>query len=297
MKILTKTPQRVALAAVAALILSACGGSGGGDDTGSLSLSITDAPVDGAQNVYVQFSSVEVFGSGSGSQVFNFDPPKQIDLLALQGSASTALLDNVSLPAGAYQWVRLGVDTAGDMDTYIVLSDGSTEELTIPSGDETGLKLVQGFDVSVTGSSDFTIDFDLRKSVHEMNGAYELRPALRLLDNSEIGHIKGNVDGTLIASCDPDTAYAVYVFEGLNISPDDTGSMTTAVTTSLLDDTYNYEAGFLNAGDYTLALTCQADGDDPALDDLAFGNSIGDGFIATANVTVEANQTTIYNFQ
>ncbi len=302
MKILRqlKTNKGFALAAVAALILTGCGGGGSDDSgTGTLNLNITDAPVDGAQNVYVQFSSVEVFSNTNGSQAFTFDPPKKIDLLALQGSASTALLDNATLPAGSYQWVRLGVDTADALDSYIVLDDGTSHELTIPSGTETGLKLVQGFDVSVTGTADFTIDFDLRKSIHSTTpGSYMLRPALRMLDNSEIGHIKGSVDGTLLSNnCGTATSYAVYVFEGSDISPDDTGSGTEAVTTSLLDDLNNYEAGFLNAGDYTLALTCQADLDDPAQDDVEFGNNTGDGFIATANVTVNAKQTTTYDFQ
>jgi len=292
-----KAPHRLALAAVAALALSACGANSG-SDTGTLSLSVTDAPVDNAARVVVQFSSVEVFGSMNGSQTFTFDTPRQIDLLALQGSASATLLDNVSLPAGSYQWVRLGVDTDGAMDTYLELNDGTIEELTIPSGAETGLKLVQGFDVSASGSSDFTIDFDLRKSVHQANNSYRLRPALRMMDNSAIGHISGNVDGTLLTNnCGADTAYAVYAFEGADISPDDTGSTTEAVTTSLLDEFGNYELGYLNAGDYTLALTCQADQDDPAIDDVAFGNTTGDGFIATANVTVTANQTTRYDFQ
>ena len=51
-----------------ALVLTACGGGGGGgNDTGQLSLGVTDAPVDDAASVVVQFSGVAFKRAGAGA--------------------------------------------------------------------------------------------------------------------------------------------------------------------------------------------------------------------------------------
>jgi len=284
-----------AVVAATALTLTGCGGSSD-DSSGTLNLAITDAAIDSAQSVFVQISGVEVHSNSQGAQQFDFSEAKTIDLLNLQGSASAPLLESVALEAGSYQWMRLKVVTEGDLDTYIVLDDGSSYELNIPSGSETGLKMNRGFDLAVNGSVDFTVDFDLRKSItakglKQGNPEFKLRPTLRTTDNSEIGHVNGMVDGTLLTQlCGDDNNYAVYIFEGSDVTADDEGSATSPITSSLLDDQYQYEIGFINAGDYTLALTCTADLDDPELDDDIV-------FVQSANVTIENKQTTSLNIE
>ena len=284
-----------AVVAATALTLTGCGGSSD-DDSGTLNLAITDAAIDSAQSVFVKISGVEVHSNSQGAQQFDFSEAKTIDLLNLQGSASAPLLESVALEAGSYQWMRLKVVTEGDLDTYIVLDDGSSYELNIPSGSETGLKMNRGFDLAVNGSVDFTVDFDLRKSItakglKQGNPEFKLRPTLRTTDNSEIGHVNGMVDGTLLTQlCGDDNNYAVYIFEGSDVVADDEGSATSPITSSLLDDQYQYEIGFINAGDYTLALTCTADLDDPELDDDIV-------FVQSANVTIENKQTTSLNIE
>jgi hypothetical protein len=269
--------------ATSIIAMTGCGGSS--PSTGSLNLSITDGAIDSAQHVYVQFSGVEV-----GSLQFDFDEPKTIDLLSLQGSASAPLLEGVELEAGSYQGMRLKVVTEGELDTYIVLDDGGEHELEIPSGSQSGLKLNRNFDISANGTVNFTIDFDLRKSLTESNGSYKLRPTLRISDNSAIGHVKGAVDGTLLASCAENTSYAVYAYEGSDVVADDEGSPTSPVTSSLLDDLNNYEIGYVDAGNYTLALTCMADIDDPETDDDI-------EFIESVNVTVTSDETETLDIQ
>lgn len=299
----------------AMLAVAGCGGGGssaGGAGTGALSLQIADGPVETAEHVYVQFSGLELQPADGQRITLSYceDPAdatkvvvsdtacvtkatsKQFDLLTLTGGEADFLLQGFTLPAGRYNWIRLMVDTDDLFDSYIVVS-GTNHELTIPSGAETGLKLNRGFVVPAGGSADFTIDFDLRKSVHEANGDYMLRPTLRLADNSMTGAIAGTVDTLLVPSgCTP----AVYVYAGGGVVPDDIdtdGNTPDPVTTASvkLDNmgVYRYKAAFLEAGNYTVAFTCDAGMDDPTTDDAL-------DFSGTATVPVTANTVTTHNF-
>jgi hypothetical protein len=160
--------RSLALAAGLALLLIA-GCSDNSPSTGYLSLAVTDAPVDNATAVVVEFTGVEVKPAGGEAIAFEYDEPRTIDLLALSGSDSESLLDGAEVPAGHYDWVRLQVNAAADgaQDSYIDLKDGTRHELDVPSGAETGLKLHNGFDVPAGGAANFTVDFDLRSSVHD----------------------------------------------------------------------------------------------------------------------------------
>jgi hypothetical protein len=310
------------LALGAMLAVTGCsgsGGGGGGASTGTLSLQITDGPVDTAEHVYIQFSGLEIQSAdGKRTTLYYCQdpadatktilkdtacttppvPPKQLDLLTLNGGQAEALLNGYTLPSGHYSWIRLMVDTAGIHDSYIVLLGGADHELTIPSGDQTGLKLNRGFDVPAGGSADFTIDFDLRKSVHVTGtGEYMLRPTLRMVDNVMVGAIAGTVDNTLMTvTCDPVNDHpAVYVFEGSGVTPDDIdGIAPDPVTTASVkldsnDGMYKYMAAFLEAGSYTIAFTCDAAADDPIVDNTLT-------FSGTTTVTVTANNTMTHNF-
>jgi hypothetical protein len=283
-------------AALSMMLLSACGG-GGGDETGRLSLSVTDAPVDEASNVVVQFSGVAFKRAGAAPEVVqNLAPsPRQLDLLQYQGGRAALLLDGVTLPAGDYQWIRLIVDhDPGVRDSYIVLTGGEECELRVPSGAESGLKLMRGFTLPADGSVALTVDFDLRKSIHAPPGqgsgdcavGYLMRPTLRLVDDANVGAIAGSVDSALIAEeCLP----KVYVFSGSAVTPDDLEEADGADADPLVvasvavengSTAHPYRASFLPPGTYTVAFTC--DDDDAAADETLL-------FTGTQSVTVQAN--------
>lgn len=287
------------------LFLTACGSDSSGSDSpgsGSLNLNITDAPVDSAAKVVVTFSGVSIKPENDPAYDIDFvdingdATTKSIDLLSQQGANSEPLLVNHVLAAGHYNWMRLKVITSqASTDSYIELDDGSMHPLYVPSGDETGLKLNQGFDITDGGAATFTIDFDLRKSVLSPNKnslAYKLKPTLRIVDNDDVGHISGTVGPASLngASCtDFGSDYAIYVFEG-DVIPDDVdGIDADPVSTALLSETYEYAVGFLNEGIYTLAFTCQANDDNSEIDEVI-------SFIGTDTVTVTAGTTTVHDF-
>jgi len=301
----------------AILTVTSCGGDSGdgGAGSGTLSLQITDGPVDTAENVFVQFSGLELHAADGQRTTLYYcqDPadatnppivsetacttlpaPKRFDLLALNSGNADFLLEDFTLPAGRYNWIRLMVDTDGEDDSCIVLVvNGECEELTIPSGAQTGLKLNRGFNVPAGGNADFTIDFDLRKSVHVTGtGEYMLRPTLRLADNTMTGAIVGTVHSSLVpVDCIP----AVYVYEGSGVTPDDidtdvnTPDPVTTATVKLDNGTYSYMATYLEAGSYTIAFTCDAATDDPMVNDTL-------AFSGTTTVPVTAKTETTHNF-
>lgn len=293
-----KPLQKTVLAmSIAAVTLAGCNLSGGSAaGNGSLSLDITDAPVDNASEVTVIFSGVDLQSANGVRTEIRYEEPKSINLLSLQGGITESLLESETLPAGDYEWIRLVLDAEQDSASYIVI-DEAQYDLFIPSGAQTGLKLVNGFTVPVNGELSLTIDFDLRKSIVAPKGNpkanYFLKPALRLVDNSEVGHIAGVVASTTITE---NCSAAVYVYEGFDVEPGDVGGDGNEPLASALVDTdqtgvdeFEYKVAFLVAGEYTASFTCDAAMDDPEeADDLVF--------IGTQNVVVEAGATATADF-
>ncbi len=297
----TKLSQLLLIGALAAG-LGACGGGGSGsssDTEGSLTLGLTDAPVDEAEAVVVVFNSIEL--QGPERRTITFDEAKVINLLDYQNGEQVLLLDDETLPAGEYQWIRLGVD---EESSYIQIA-GMQYPLDIPSAAQSGLKLNRGFTLAAAGVSNFTIDFDLRKSVHQQGtGDYKLRPTLRIVDNLEVGSISGVVAEGLVTAeaCNNgdnnDMGNSVYLFAGTDTAAQDVqGNETDPVASANV--TYNQQTlaweftlAFVEAGDYSLAFTCDALLDDPLLDNSP--DNVGDNavvqFSSSANVTVVADQ-------
>jgi hypothetical protein len=277
---------KFALTCAAAAALAACGGGGGDGSkatTGTLKLGITDAPVDKADAVFVRFTGVEFKPRGGEAFSRDFMSPRDIDLLDFQGTNRAMLFDGEPLPAGEYEWMRLKVVAEPNVrDSYVVI--GGECELRIPSGAESGLKLVRGFAIGVGTTTDITIDFDVRKSIVEPPGqrsdaiacngqTYLLKPALRVVDNLQVGTITGTVDTSLTTtgacSASATSAGNVYLFGPFDTElapqPDDIDGYGTdgadPITSAIVDrtDSNRFTIGFVPAGKYVLAHTCDED--------------------------------------
>jgi len=281
----------VTLAAMIALAGCSGGSSGAEPRTGVVSLAVSDAPVQEARQVCVEFTEAEFKKSGAENQLIVFDPPAKIDLLAYQGTNSAPLLIDETLEAGEYQWVRLAANApqggnggmgAGMNDTqcmgtgsYIVTTDGAIRGLYIPSSTESGLKLNRGFTLPVGGSADFVAEFDLMKSIHAPEGLdldYIMRPTVRLLDRTETGSIAGEVSADLAtqANCMP----AVYLYAAGD-TPDDNEDdaeldsvdpIASAMVEMQNDGRFPWEIGPVLAGMYDVAFSCDAD--NPIADEI-----------------------------
>lgn len=300
--------------AIALASLSACGGGGSDPAAGSAALSrvtvsLTDAPVEDAQEVWIKVTGVAFKPEGSAPEIVKDFVPRTLNLLAYQQGRTAVLLDNVPFEPGRYQWIRLVIESEPNVRDSYAMVNGQECELRVPSGAESGLKLNRGLTVPAAGSLALTLDFDLRQSLRAPPGqrsgtagactqGYQLRPTIRLVDDASVGAIAGSVSfaaGSVPAACKP----KVYVYEG-NVTPDDVEDATAAnpdvdpltvigVEIPAGSTTGTYRAAFLPAGSYTAAFTCG--NDDPVADDtLAFTPAGG------VSVTVQNNLITTQNF-
>jgi hypothetical protein len=267
---------------------------------GQMSLAVADAPVDGAQAVVVKFTGLELTANGGSPTTITLAQPKSIDLLNQSGMASAVLFDQ-PIPAGSYGQIRLMVVADGDpSNSYITFADGTMHGLQVPSGSETGLKLVSGFVVPSGGVVDYTIDFDLRRAITCPPGqapACILKPAQRLVENNKVGNIQGAANPVLVPNgCTP----AVYLYSGTVTVPEDMNSgapMTDAnqpvASKALVANTatpYYYQFTFLQPGTYTMAFTCQAAQDDPdQSDSVVTFSPVKPGIVVSANMTTSAD--------
>lgn len=265
-----------------AILLAGCGGSSDSADTGFLSLGISDGPISSALKVCIEFNGVEVKGQGPAEYI-PVDPPISVDLLDFQGNNAAPLLVREELPAGNYQWMRLDItadrggnggtgDTGGDdcdgAGSYIVIDTETRHNLYIPSSAMNGLKLVGGFTIPANGTANVTADFDLMKSVTAPPGLdpdVVMRPVIRLVNNLEAGTLTGQVANDLAEAeaCDA----SVYLFDdgvtpnGIvdgEVDPDDPVATALVEAQRQPDESveYHYTIGFLLAGEYEAAFTC-----------------------------------------
>ena len=189
-------------AASAALTLGiatiGCGGGGGASGTGTLSLNLADAPDPSTSAVNVTIDRVEANVNGSWQQINSSTPAFSGDLLTL--AKTTTPLGSTSLPAGHYTQVRLFVSSATLTDS------AGTHDVTIPSGSQTGLKVLVDYNINAGDVTNVLLDFDVNHSIVSTgSGKYQLKPVVR----GSVQVLSGTVTGTIQDSGGPVTGAAV----------------------------------------------------------------------------------------
>lgn len=272
------------LLAASIVVLAGCGGSGSGNSpaTGFISLGVSDGPIHDADAVCITFDEIELFSFGTSTTI---TVNEKVNLLDFQGTDFAPLIQGAEVEAGNYQWLRLGIDAdqvgAGGADclgdgSYIVMTGGESFNIRIPSGAEAGLKLVGGITIPVGGAVDFTAEFDLMRSITAPPGAdpteadVVMTPVVRLVNNVEVGTLTGMVHNDLATAdaCEP----AVYVFNDGVVPNGIDGSDDNPIATAMVSQkengngsmTWNYTVGFLLAGHYEAAFTCNDTDFEPA---------------------------------
>lgn len=176
----------LAVFALAAAV-AGCGGSSG--KTGTLSLHLVDGPGD-FQEINLHVLEVRVNGPGGWTTLSR--PDQTWDLLTLRGGVIATLAAGVPLPAGDYSQVRL---VLGSGNT-VRLADGTLQDLQVPSGLQSGLKIVCPTHVGAGAAQDVFIDFDGARSIflHGTGaGSWILRPVVRCQEKAASGTISGTL--------------------------------------------------------------------------------------------------------
>lgn len=198
-----------ASAAALAALVAGCGGGGGSggspSGSGTLGVFLTDAPACGFDKVNVTVSKVRVHQSISASndEAGWTDIPvnRKINLLDF----NNGVLENLGetpLAAGHYTQMRLVLDpnSGNGLANSVVPTGGAETALVTPSAVQSGIKLVNEFDVAAGQRVDLVLDFDACKSiVTRGNGVYALKPVIKVSPYALNG-INGFVDTAMLGS-------------------------------------------------------------------------------------------------
>lgn len=168
------------------------------NETGQLSVQLTDAPAD-YDAVYIDIESVRIKpadvnedqnteDSDDDGWITLNDDPVRVDLLQLR-NGDTIQLGNHELQTGMYNQIRLVLGP----DNEVVIN-GETYALTTPSAQQSGLKLNINTEIQEGERYNLLIDFDAARSIVETgSGKYILKPVLRAVNLEETGSISGTV--------------------------------------------------------------------------------------------------------
>ena len=199
------------------VFVAGCGsGSDGGGGSanaqpGMVSVSMTDSPACGFDEVNVTVSKVRIHQSDTaddntpGWTDITLNPPRKINLLDLndptQPNFALLTLGQTPLAAGHYTQLRLVlVPNSGGppfANSVIPSTTKIEEPLDTPSGIQTGIKLIHQFTVNSGQRVDLLLDFDACKSIVQTgNGKYKLKPVIKVIP-TVLNGINGFVDKTL----------------------------------------------------------------------------------------------------
>jgi len=195
-------------------LLLGCGGGGGGSSssgTGTLSFSLTDSSTMKYSAIYVTIDEVQVnkrdnSSNGNSGWATVATPRRTYNLLRLVNGLTEVLGYN-ELETGTYRQIRLIIGKHAESENnilgiphpyanYVILNDGSDtmEALKIPSGFQTGIKLVHNFQVLENAVVELVLDFDACRSVVETgNSKFLLKPTIKVIETDNKSVIYGDV--------------------------------------------------------------------------------------------------------
>jgi hypothetical protein len=262
----------------------------------SLTLGFSDEAVEELKQVVIEVDSIRFRRSNVADIVvdtFTIDElglvdaaSFQMDLLTFRGRKQLLVIENLELDAATYSSVLVTL-LDGDVNlSYVQESDDTLKQLNQSLG---GLSL-PGFTLS-SGEQDYTVEFSLAQSLQYRTGADDYLLAtngIRVEDNSIAASLSGRVATSLfdtVSPCDakpdPEEGNRIYLYQGTGLTDVQLADVYTAASSNTIPDnaqapfavatlfqeettgSWQYVFGYLPAGAYTLALSCNAADDDP----------------------------------
>ena len=208
---------------------------GSSNITGVLELSLTDASAD-FQAVYITVAKVDVKvkneeeADGEAEEnsgwITVVEPQQTYNLLELMNGV-LAPLGAGELEVGQYGQMRLILGQEADESfnifeeahpyaNYLIDSEGNIYELKVPSGFNTGIKIINGFSITAAQATELVLDFDAARSVVQAGKKkkFLLKPVIKVLET-----VESSADGVITDEAD-------NIIEGVMVSaqfynPDD----------------------------------------------------------------------------
>jgi hypothetical protein len=214
--------HRTLTAALLAAALAVCGGCSDEPGTGTMTVSLMDAPFPfdmiAAADLGVDGVEVHVSASGEGASGFYTvsDSADVVNLLELSNGV-TEFLGQADLPVGQLKQMRLLVTSAS-----VELKDGRIFDLNVPSGEASGLKVFFDPPIEIVEEevTDVLIDVDVSRSfssqpaspskVEDITG-FRFHPVLRVAVSAATGSLSGRV--TASPNDSPIAAATVSIWE------------------------------------------------------------------------------------
>jgi hypothetical protein len=282
MTIRTSFSRSLLLAGTFALGLTACDDSTSPGETARIQVLLTDAPSEYIDSAFVDIGRVELLPADGGDRIVLADDGTdgEVNLLDLQG-LTTELLAEESIPAGDYLELRLIVESARAVLAagYEFNGGGTSADLTVPSGAQSGIKLKlreeasdgeepnAGVNIS-GGETVLVVDFDVNQSFviqgnpdtpAGINGVL-FKPTLRVV----VEDVAGSIAGTLTQNLGDATVVGGLVVTATTVDPGDDEEFQSSIATATTDENGAYTIYFLAPGDYTVeVLVGEGLGTDP----------------------------------
>jgi hypothetical protein len=263
-------------------------------ETAPVSFAVSDAAVGDLDAVVITIDRVTLNRPGDDVVIDSFPDDEggedtdtiTVDLLDLQGTDYKVIVDTMDLEVGEYQNIRLSIINEDIDHSYVDETGGGRKPIKVPSNE---LKL-GGFEVTSGGPHVFVLEFPLTQAMtyNPAPDRYILKPrGIRVVSVEQAALIEGVVDPSLFdgeepCSLKPDATLGnvMYLYTGHDLALDELAdifdpdvdevaadSLIEPYTSENVAEDGSFIIAYLPANDYTLAFSCDAEDDDPELDD------------------------------
>ncbi|MGX9462566.1 DUF4382 domain-containing protein [Shewanella sp. A14] len=275
------------------LLLGACGGSDSTTDEiipiGQFSLGVSDAPMAGVSQLGLVMN--ELVMTDSAGEIHRYSLQNMaFNLLDYQGMNRHLVIDNIDLPVGQYHDVHITV-TQGNGNQGCYVEDGQGRHSLLV---ENGYLPLEDIEIIANQQREMTLEINVYRGLLRDQEQYQLRHrAMWSVDNTQMGHLIGEVDSQWVADCETDNAaltplggqfyHLAYLYPDSVTAIDQMADMgttppaglTAPISVSRLmqtaDGDWYFAMGYLPEGQYTVGYSCLGHVDDPVADDVSSG--------------------------
>lgn len=265
---------------------------------GTLKVGLTDATTDQYQAVYITVHEILINKSDDGEEsedswISVGTPHATYNLLKLVNGVRESL-GIVNLEVGHYKQMRLIVGDTADSSinifsevhpfaNYVIDLNGNEHQLKIPSGMQSGIKIIHGFNISKNATTELILDFNAAASVVVAgnSGQYLLKPTINILETSESSIISGLITRSSNGSVIAGAIISAQTFDNSVINAKDRITIEAA---TISDSNGDYSL-FLSPGTYNLVFYKEG------YEIYATEITVSSGDTVTKDVTLDNNST------